>query len=167
MKNLQQYICEALDSVILRDLTVKYDCPDEVFVQVPEKMSESDIQIYLDDTLLEKLPAEANQDAFGKNAKEITDVYFEYEKMEAANGTSQKADVLWDDHYNPAMNGVNMQVIRISGLKYIIVFDKFELNDVEDNEVKETIYNLFNGLIEDDKDIPFDISLNEDNIEWK
>lgn len=167
MKNLQQYICEALDSVILRDLTVKYDCPDEVFVQVPEKMSESDIQIYLDDTLLEKLPAEANQDAFGKNTKQITDAYFEYEKMEAANGTSQKADVLWDDHYNPAMNGVNMQVIRISGLKYIIVFDKFELNDVEDSEVKETIYNLFNGLIEDDKDIPFDISLNEDNIEWK
>ena len=85
--------------------------------------------------------------------------------MEAANGTSQKADILWDDHYNPSMNGVNMQVIKITGIKYVIVFDKFELDNVDD--VKETIYNLFNGLIDNSNDIPFDLSLNEDNIEWK
>lgn len=165
MKNLQQYICEALDITVLQNLTIKYDGPDELFIQVPEKMGESDIQIYLDDTILNKLPAETSQDLFGKNAKQITDAYFEYEKMEAANGTSQKADILWDDHYNPSMNGVNMQVIKITGIKYVIVFDKFELDNVDD--VKETIYNLFNGLIDNSNDIPFDLSLNEDNIEWK
>lgn len=165
MKNLQQYICEALNITVLQNLTIKYDGPDELFIQVPEKMGESDIQIYLDDTILNKLPAETSQDSFGKNAKQITDAYFEYEKMEAANGTSQKADILWDDHYNPSMNGVNMQVIKITGIKYVIVFDKFELDNVDD--VKETIYNLFNGLIDNSNDIPFDLSLNEDNIEWK
>ena len=74
MKTLKDYIFETLDkSKVLKDLTVKYDGPSELFIQVPEKMGESDIQIYLDDTLLPKLPAEASQKAFGKNAKDITD----------------------------------------------------------------------------------------------
>ena len=73
----------------------------------------------------------------------------------------------WDDHYDQSMNGVNMQVMKISGLKYVIVFDKFELEDIEDDEVKDTVYNLFNGLIEDKDDIPFDLVLNADNITWK
>ena len=51
--------------------------------------------------------------------------------------------------------------------KYVIVFDKFELEDIEDDEIKNTVYNLFNGLIEDKDDIPFDLVLNEDNITWK
>ena len=167
MKDLADFIFEAMGNKVLKDLTVKYDGPDELFVQVPEKMGESDIQIYLDDTLLPKLPAEAKQKDFGKNTKQITDTYFEYEKMEAANGTSQKADIEWDDHYDQSMNGVNMQVMKISGLKYVIVFDKFELEDIEDDEVKDTVYNLFNGLIEDKDDIPFDLVLNADNITWK
>ena len=73
----------------------------------------------------------------------------------------------WDEHYDQSMNGVNMQVMKISGLKYVIVFDKFELEDIEDDEIKNTVYNLFNGLIEDKDDIPFDLVLNEDNITWK
>ena len=169
MKDLTDFIFEAMGIKILKDLTVKYDGPSELFVQVPEKMGESDIQIYLDDTLLPKLPAEANQDAFGKNAKQITDAYFEYEKMEAANGTAQKADIEWDDHYDQSLNGTNMQVMRISEIKYVIVFDKFELENIDnDKETEEILYNLFNGLIGDDnKELPFTLSLNKDNINWK
>ena len=124
MKDLADFIFEAMGNKVLNDLTVKYDGPDELFVQVPEK-------------------------------------------MEAANGTSQKADIEWDDHYDQSMNGLNMEVMKISGLKYVIVFDKFELEDIEDDEIKNTVYNLFNGLIEDKDDIPFDLVLNEDNITWK
>ena len=64
------------------------------------------------------------------------------------------------------MNGTNMHVLKISGLKYVIVFDRFELENVDDDNVKETIYNFFNGLI-DDKELPFTVTLNEDNIKWE
>lgn len=166
MKTLNEYICEELGNKTLRNLTIKYDCPDEVFIQTPEQMGESDVQIYIDDTLLSKFPAEANQDEFGKNTSHITDEYFEYDRIEETNGISQKADIEWDDHYDQSMNGTNMHVLKISGLKYVIVFDRFELENVDDDNVKETIYNFFNGLI-DDKELPFTVTLNEDNIKWK
>ena len=171
MKSIAQLLNEALsENETLNKLSVKWDGPDDLFVQVPESYGESDIQIYLDDTLLKDMPAEADSDALGKNEDELTDVYFEYDKLEAALGTSQKADIEWDDHYDQAANGTNLQVMHIHGLKYCILFDKFTLENVEedDDEIRDTLFNLFNGMTEDTKeDIPFEITLNKDNITWK
>lgn len=167
MKDLTQYINEAYSRQELRELSVIYDCPNEVYVQIPERLSESDTQIYLDDTLLKKLPAETKKYSLGINYNNIVDTYFEYEKMEMCNGTTQTADILWDEHYNTDYNGGNMIVVRISGLKYIIKFDKFILDNVEEDKIGDTLYNLFNGLIERKDNLPFDITLNKDNITWK
>lgn len=170
MKTLSQYIIEAMGEEALRELTVKYNAPDEVFVQVPEKMSESDVQIYLDDTLLSNMPAEKDPKALGKNVREISDAYFEYEMMEATNGASQKADIVWDDHYDQSMNGINMHVLKITGLKYVIAFDKFYLEDVDltnEEEVRDLLFDLFNGLTEEDGLVPFELVLNKENITWK
>ena len=181
MKELRSYIMshineakninEAKDDVEVRDLIVKYSCPDDLYIQVPEKYGESDIQIYLDDTLLDKLPAETQENALGKNADNIVDCFFEYEKMDPSSGISQKSDIEWDESYDQSLNGTNMVVQHIKGMKYVIKFDKFYINGIDENdeeEIKDTIYNLFNGFTEDANDeLPFDITLDKDNIEFK
>ena len=166
MKRLTDFLFEALDGTKeLRKLEVKWNGPDELFVQVPESYGESDIQIYLDDTLLPQMPIEKNEKSLGKNFKNISDEYFEYERMEASQGTAQKADIEWDDHYDQSMNGTNMNVMRIKGLQYCVLFDKFTLEDVEDDDIRETLFNLFNGMIDDE--IPIELVLNKENINWK
>lgn len=171
MKNLNLYIKEALGkTVTLKNLTIKYNGPDELYVQAPESYGESDIQIYLDDTLLSLLPAETAQKSFGKNERYITDAYFEYDRMEGVNGISQKADIEWDDHYDTEQNATTMKVVRITSIKYVMVFEKFELTDIENDydKIKDTLFNLFEGIINDsDDDMPFELSLNPENMEWK
>ena len=168
MKSLVQILNEALDGTKeLRKLEVKWDGPEDLFVQVPESYGESDIQIYLDDVLLPDMPIEADPKALGKNEKQVSDEYFEYERMEASQGTSQKADIEWDEHYDQSVNGTNMNVMRIKGLKYCVLFDKFILENApsEDDDIKDLLYNLFNGMSSDDA--PIELSLNKDNIVWK
>ena len=171
MKSLVQMLNEALDGTqTLNSLEVKWDGPEDLFIQVPESYGESDIQIYLDDTLLSDMPIEADPKALGKNEKQVTDAYFEYEKMEASQGTSQKADIEWDEHYDQLMNGTNMNVMRIKGLKYCAMFDKFVLENApeDEEEIRDILFSLFNGMAEDiKKDIPFELVLNKDNINWK
>ena len=169
MKSLSNYITEAIsNTIVLNKLEVKWNCPDELFIQVPESYGESDIQVYLDDTLLKQMPGEADSKALGKNERNITDEYFEYESMETTQGTSQKADIEWDDHYDSSLNSTSMNVVRIKGLKYVLVFDKFNLEDVEDGDEKDILFDLFNGMSTDiEKDMPFELSLNKENINWK
>ena len=185
MENLDMNVIEALqnteahdyiteadeDEVSVRDLVIKYSCPKDVYVQVPEKYSESDVQIYLDDKLLPELPAETQEDALGKNYKEINDCYFEYEVMEPSSGTNQKADLEWDDNYDQSANGTNMVVQHIKNMKYVIKFERFYLNNIDndDAEIKDTIFKLFDGFVADtDDDLPFDITLSKDHgIEFK
>lgn len=176
MKSLRQFIqsrineAETRDDVTLYDLTVKYDAPDEIYVQVPVKMGESDTQIYLDDIMLGKMPAQTSQDSFGKNASEIADSYFEYDNMEQSGGIQPRIDIEWDSHYNPSMNDEELVVIKIRGLKYVITFDKFELSGIDaDNSdaIRETLYQLFNGVIGDGNKLPIVMTLNKDNITWK
>ena len=171
MKTIAEIIKEELsDSTKLEKLVVKWDGPDELFIQVPESYGESDTQIYLDDTLLKKFPVETSEESMGKNFKEITDEYFEYESMEATQGTSQKADIEWDDHYDQSVNGTNMIVVRVRGIKYCVTFDKFTIEKKFDNddEIREFLFDFFNGLGTDTEDKqPFEIVLNKENITWK
>ena len=91
--------------------------------------------------------------------------------MEASQGTSQRADIEWDEHYDSSTNGTNMVVMRIKGLKYCCTFDRFVLENIEDKEednIRETLFNLFNGMSEDTKDdCPIELVLNKEDITWK
>lgn len=171
MKTLIDTISEALkDTTVLNNLEVKWNGPDELFIQVPESYGESDIQIYMDDTLLAKMPIDDAAKALGKNFKELNDEYFAYESMEATQGTSQKADILWDDHYDQSMNGTNMNVMRIKGIKYCVSFNKFTIEEEmgDEEKIRDFLYELFNGMsVDTEKDLPFEITLNKDNIIWK
>lgn len=169
MKSLVNYILEQQEDVTtIKDLRIPYDCPDQVNLQVPTRYGESDIQIYMDDTLLQALPL-SNQDVLknlGKNSKQINDLYFEYDKMEPALGKNEKADVEWDEHYDPKDDD-ELNIVKITGLKYVVNFNKFELTDVNE-DILDIIYNLFNGYVsETNKELPFEITLNKDNIEYK
>ena len=171
MKSLVEHMYEALnDTTVLNKLEVKWDGPEEYFIQVPESYGESDIQIYLDDILLPQMPIENNIKALGKNEKELNDEYFEYESMEATQGTNQKADLEWDEQYDQSVNGTNMNVMRIKGIKYCIAFNKFTIEKKLDGDEATTdfLYDFFNGIGADTNDeLPFEIVLNKDNISWK
>ena len=172
MKALEIFIKEALEEdIVIRHLIVKYKCgeKDDLYIQVPEKYSESDIQIYLDDTLLKDLPAEACAEELGKNHKEITDCYFEYDIIEPTTSSAQKADIPWDTNYDSSLNDTALTIMHIKNLKYVIQFDHFYLSDIDDKDkVKDNIEDLFKGLGKDcEENIPFKIDIISEDIEFK
>lgn len=165
MKDLRLYIIEKQNQqFIAKNLRVAYDAPEEVFLQVPKSYGESDIQIYMDDTMLDKLPAATHEKDLGKNAKELNDIFFEYDKLEPAQGKNDKADIEWDSHYDPQTADDELQIVRITNLKYVINFREFVLDGIEnEDEAIKTIYSFFNGFTTD-IDLPFEFTLNEGNI---
>lgn len=184
MKDLQDYILESLgiqttpviealdEEETLKHVEIKFDGPRELYIQIPEAMSESDVQIYLDDTLLKNMPGEIDEKALGENFKLIEDAYFEYDRMEMTFGASQKADILWDDHYDQSLNATSMKILRIANLKYVLKFTEFKLKLSEDDDsedtIKEILFKLFNGVtVETNKEIPFEIKIDKNNITFE
>lgn len=166
MRNLSQYINEALEkSIIIKDLRIPIDFPENVFLQTPSNYGESDIMIYMDDTLLPKLPAETEKKTLGKNAKQLDDVYFEYDKLEPSMGKEQKADIEWDSHYDQNADE-KLNIVRVTNLKYVMHFNQFELSNIENDDVKQTIFTFFDNSIKN-IDFPLELTLNIDNIEYK
>lgn len=171
MKRISKYLLEALgdseDQTVIQNLEVKWNGPNELLLQVPEAYSESDTQIYMDDIFLKDMPIEQSEEALGKNFKELTDEYFEYESMDMTQGTMQKADILWDDHYDQSMNGTNMVVVRIRGLKYCVTFNQFtvEKSMSDDEDMRDLLFNLFDGIGTENK-TEIELVLNKENITW-
>lgn len=176
MKSLKEYITESLlkedsEGFTVHNLIVKYDCPADLYIQVPANYTESDIQIYMDDTLLTALPASQGlaEKFFGKNNKNIIDVYFEYDAIDIALGKEQKVDVLWDERYDNSVTDKNeLSTYQIKNLKYIVEFEKFEFdNKINEDNVQETIETLFNTTVSNNVNkYPIEISLNNANIEY-
>ena len=170
MKSIYQYITEGSDRIEeteIRDLVIKMHAKDDLYIQVPEAMSESDIQIYLDDTLLKKLPPESSEESLGKNYSEISDCYFEYESIEPSMGYGQKADIAWDDKYDPSYNSTTLQVMHIKKLTYIVSFERFKMENVEDGNTKDVILKLFNGMLDEQKDeLPMTLTLTDKDISF-
>ena len=89
MKKLTQYILEQIKQYRVYDLTVIYDVnPLEIILQAPEKYSESDLRIYMDDKWLTNLPSDPSNavKSFGNNHSQITDAYFEKQSTTDYNG---------------------------------------------------------------------------------
>ena len=174
MKALTQFIKESLikeenEEFSINNVIVRYDCPSSLFIQIPSKYSESDMQIYLDDELLDKLPGSSQfaKKFFGKNSENIIDAYFEYDSISQAMGKEQKADLVWDDKYDSNIkDSSELTIYQISNLKYIIEFEKFSFdNTIDDTNVRETIENLLQTTVSNSiNKYPIEISLNNSNI---
>lgn len=175
MKTLTQFIKESFikeennEELSINNVIVRYDCPSILFIQVPLNYSESDIQIYLDDKLLNKLPGslELSKKFFGKNSENITDVYFEYNSISQAMGKDQKVDLLWDEKYdNNVKDSSELVVYQISNLKYTIEFDKFSfINNNNDTNVIEILKKILQTTVSNSiNKYPIEISLNNSNI---
>lgn len=174
MKTLTQFIKESLvkeenEEFSINNVVVRYDCPSNFFIQIPFKYSESDMQIYLDDELLDKLPGsiELSKKFFGKNSDNIIDAYFEYDSIAQAMGKDQKADLVWDEKYDSSIeNSSELTIYQISNLKYTIEFEKFSFdNTIDDTNVRETLENLLQTTVSNSiNKYPIEISLNNSNI---
>ena len=174
MKTLKQFIKESLiqednEQFAINNLAVRYDCPASFFIQIPASYSESDMQIYLDDELLDKLPAstQLSKKFFGKNSENIIDAYFEYDSIAQAMGKDQKADMVWDEKYDSNVkDSSELTIYQISNLKYTIEFDKFSFdNTINDTNVRETLENLMQTTVSNYVNkYPIDLSLNNSNI---
>lgn len=169
MKSLVSYIKEELDTsnIVLKNLQIIYKGPENLTIQVPVSYSESDIQIYIEDTLMNKMPGGseyAKNELFGdNNIKNISDVHFEYDSMDSVSGSNSVYDIGWDESYNPDLKDEELQVINIKNIKYILVFTQFELVSVTTDNYKDKLDEIIDNT-EDSDELPFKITVNTDDL---
>lgn len=171
MKNLVQFIKEELKSKVVENVKVVFDVlPEQFYLTAPEGYSESDIQIYLGDIIMTELPSENDKYAnlLGKNANNISDAYFEYDKFEHINDYNADVNLEWDSHYDEKVKDEDLNTFKLTKLKYIILFDEFELKDSDfDGNIKELLNQIFNKF--DSSSInkyPAEIKYNPDLLEF-
>lgn len=177
MKSLKQYVNESYDksanTVTLRDLIIKYAGPSELSIVVPVSFSDDDVQIYLEDTVLNKMPGAKEAEAtslFGANDKNIVDTHFEADKIEYGgnSGISSGQNVIeWDKSYNPKKNTEDMKTAKIKDISYIIEFSKFEMTGVTNETFKDKLDEIVNNTVSDQYDYPIKISANTADITYK
>lgn len=174
MKSLVQFINEEYNKKIVQNVKVIFDVePEEFYIKAPTTYSESDIQIYLGDVLLKELPSENRkyQNLLGKNIKNINDAYFEYEKFEHIQDSDiEDFNLDWDKYYDEKVKEEDLDVFKIIKLKYIILFDEFELLDnnlTDEDDIRKTLNEIFHKL--DSSNInkyPIEIKYNEESLEF-
>lgn len=174
MKSLIQFINEEYNKKIVQNVKVIFDVePEEFYINAPTTYSESDIQIYLGDVLLKELPSENRkyQKLLGKNIKNINDAYFEYEKFEHIQDSDiEDFNLDWDKYYDEKVKEEDLDVFKIIKLKYIILFDEFELLDnnlTDEDDIRKTLNEIFHKL--DSSNInkyPIEIKYNEESLEF-
>lgn len=153
MKDLTQYLKEELESKTIKNVKVIFDVlPNSLTITAPQTYSESDIQIYLGDVLYKELPAENDEckKLLGKNVDNINDAYFEYGKFEHIDEEydEDKVDLKWDPYYDDKVKeDINIDAFKLHDLKYIILFDEFEIYDNSDdyNYVLNSIFTKFDS----------------------
>ena len=169
MKSLKRFITEKYENIIIDNVKVVFDVfPEEFYLNAPENYSESDIQIYIGDVFLKELPADNDKykNLLGKNSDNINDAYFEYDKFEHINDDIKELSLKWDGHYDEN-NKSELNTFKLSKLKYIILFDEFEILDKNSEDVKEILNKIF--LKFDSSRInkyPIDIKYNSELLEY-
>ena len=140
-------------------------------MQAPETFQESDIQQYIDDMWLNALPSsqDYSEKFFGKNNDNISDVHFEYDTFEHID-IEPKEYITWDPKFdaNKTKDDVALEYFKIKNLKYIITFDRFDMVDVDDNNVEEKLIDLFRAT-ESSKvnEYPIEIQFDEDSLKYR
>ena len=142
MKNLVNYLKESYENITLTNVKAVFNITPKVFTLTgPENYSESDIQIYLGDVLLKELPSENKkyQNLLGKNIDFINDAYFEYDKFEHMQDSDvDEFNLEWDQYYDEKHNEDKLDVYKITNLRYVIMFDEFEILDDSD-DIRKTL----------------------------
>ena len=153
MKSLTRYITEKYNTKIVNDLVVEYDSPKhKLYIDAPSTYEESDIQQYIDDYILSKLPNDSTigKKAFGINFSFISDAYFEYDKYEKLNRKLKDIDLEWNEEY--ANENVDqdekLNTFILYNLRYILKFDKF--NVMYDDDAKQTLNDIFSSYESND-----------------
>ena len=147
MKYIVQFIKEAVEAYRLNEVEVTYNVqPEEIILQAPETFQESDIQQYMDDMWLNQLPSgqDYSEKFFGKNNDNISDAHFEYDTFEHID-VEPKDYIEWDPKFDVKKSGddVKLEYFKIKNLKYIITFDRFDMVDVTDDNVKYELVKIF------------------------
>lgn len=172
MKGITQFILEAVDVYRLNSVEATYNVqPDEIILQAPETFQESDIQQYMDDMWLNQLPSsqDYSEKFFGKNNDNISDVHFEYDTFEHID-IEPREYIEWDSKYDVKKSGddIKLDYFKIKNLRYIIDFDRFDLVDVDDDNVEEKLIDIFR-VAESSKEneYPIEIQFDEDSLEYR
>ncbi len=172
MKTFKQFILEAIDAYRLNSVEVTYNVqPEELIIQAPETFQETDIQQYMDDMWLNALPSgqDYSEKFFGKNNDNIIDVHFEYDNFEHLT-IEPKEYIEWDAKFDvkKTKDDVKLDYFKIKNLKYIIEFDRFDMVDVTDDNVKEKLIDIFRSA-ESSKinEYPIEIQFDEDSLEYR
>ena len=172
MKSIIQFIKEAVENYRLNSVEATYSVqPEEIILQAPETFQESDIQQYMDDMWLNALPSSQNysEKFFGKNNDNISDVHFEYDTFEHID-VEPKEYIAWDPKFDvkKTKDDVVLEYFKIKNLKYIITFDRFDMVDVDDNNVEEKLIDLFRST-ESSKvnEYPIEIQFDEDSLKYR
>ena len=174
MKRLINYIFESFDEYRISDLVAKYICnPDDEYIQfyVPASYSENDFIIYLGDLYFEELPGsdKFNEKYFGKNANNIYDIYFEYDRYE--KGVESKGNFIdWDKdmdtNHNP--DEEEFAFVQVKGLKYVLSFESSDLKDTDNKNINETLNIIFSAAdANSNNNFPLNIKFDNKNIEYK
>lgn len=175
MKSLFQYILEEYNTFRCKDVNIPFDIlvdgDTQISFQVPAVYSEDDLQIYLQDLYLEKMPGnnKDTQDKLGINYDNLFDTNFEYEEYVKSDEEPNNF-IEWDESYDNRVNKNDDEFgyITLSNLKYYMKFDIFDIDVESETDIHDTIIQIFNTMnIENDKDLPFDLILDEKNIEYK
>lgn len=158
-----------MKTVNLEDVKVIYDGPVEYYIQAPINYSESDIQIYIEDVLLPKLPGSMSNASkyFGANAESISNRYIEYDSIVMSEGNAPRIDLDWDSLGDELQPNVELVVFQVKNLKYVIEFDSFKLQNVTDDNYNAKLESIFMASVPSDVDalsLPIRISLNPSNI---
>ena len=161
MKTLRQHILEALDTQTIENLKVTYTTEKkDIYINCPDTFQEDDIHQYIDDLLLEQMPS--NQDIakkfFAANVKYINDAYFEYDSFQRMSYKKDNVDIKYDDELGKKTEqDVKIVTFRITNLRFIMLFSKFELNltndDIEDT--LSTIFSAYESNDYNDSDVVF------------
>ena len=172
MKSLKEFIIEStIDVYRLNEVIATYFVqPDEIILQAPETYNESNIQIYIDDLWLNDLPSNEkySENFFGINCDSIIDTHFEYDTFEHTD-IEPKEFIEWDSKYDKKIDkDTKLEYFRLKNLKYIIEFDRFDLTDVDDNNVKEKLIDIFKATESNNENkYPIEIIFDEDSLKFR
>lgn len=171
MKDIVRYIKESVDVYRLNKVVAEYLIqPEEIIFQAPESYSESDIQIYIGDKYLNDMPSfmDYADKFFGTNADNIIDARFEYDTFTHVD-VEPKDYIEWDSKYDSKISkDVKLEYFKLTNVKYIIEFDRFDMENVTDDDVKEHLISVFKAAESNDaNEWPLEITFNEDTLEFR
>ena len=171
MIDIVNFIKESIDVYRLNKVVAEYLVqPEELIFQAPETYSESDIQIYIEDKYLNEMPSytEYADKFFGKNADSIIDVHFEYDSFSHVD-VEPKDYIEWDAKYDSKVSkDAKLEYFKIDNIKYIIEFDRFDMEGVTDDDVKDKLIDILKAAESNDANKwPLEITFNEDTLEFR